>query len=271
MSDVESVTLNVDGSEASPTPETPEVPTDNRPDGLPENFKTVEALAESYKNTQAELTRLQQGVKKDETKEEVKQQEPTTKEEPSSEETIQQDKAEEVLEQRGLDISTFSEEFAEKGSLSEESYSKLEASGLPKDMVDAYIAGQKALQDQHLSTIYNSTGGEEQFNTLIDWASNNLSENEINAFNVTVQSNSIDQTLLAIEGLKARYESSEGKPPKLQSLQATGYSSNNGDVFNTPEEMSLAARKKDDQGRKLLDVDPKYRDWYFATIANSEY
>jgi DNA/RNA endonuclease YhcR with UshA esterase domain len=65
----------------------------------------------------------------------------------------------------------------------------------------------------------------------MSWASENLSEAEINAYNTTVNGKNIEATKLAIAGLNARYKNAEGIEPNLSkgerpsSSNASGYRS----------------------------------------------
>jgi hypothetical protein len=123
--------------------------------------------------------------------------------------------AAEALESKGLNLSDFSTEFAQAGALSEASYQKLEAAGIPKPMVDAYIAGQQALATQVRAQGLEAAGGEEQFNAMAAWARNGLTPGELQAYNDAVTSGTVDQAKLAITGLRARYEAANGREPQL--------------------------------------------------------
>ena len=71
-----------------------------------------------------------------------------------------------------------SQEYAEKGQLGEESYKALEESGIPKEYVDQFIAGQKAIGDQQTNTVKSMVGGEESYNEMAQWASQNMTDAE---------------------------------------------------------------------------------------------
>ena len=66
---------------------------------------------------------------------------------------------------------------------------------------------------------------------MMEWASSNLSEAEVNAYNSTVNGKDIEATKLAIAGLNARYKNAEGVEPNLakgdrpSSSNAQGYRS----------------------------------------------
>ena len=98
-----------------------QAPTNDRPAWLPENFKSPEDLANSYKNLQAEYTKLKQGIAPENdpgTPPVSPEAKPDDK--PNDELTIDQ-KAAEAVTNAGLDVEKLSAEFYEKGSLTDES------------------------------------------------------------------------------------------------------------------------------------------------------
>ena len=104
------------------------------------------------------------------------------------------------------------DEFAKEGKLTETSYGELQKLGLDRQVVDAYIDGQTALADQRTNSIMSTVGGKEQYNEMIDWASKNLSSDEIKAFNSTIDTGTLEQAQLAIAGVQAKYSSNNAEP-----------------------------------------------------------
>ena len=78
---------------------------------------------------------------------------------------------------------TAEQEFNETGQLSDATLSSLEKSGLPKQYVDNYLKGLEALADQFQNKAYSIAKGEEQYKAMTDWVANNLTEEEVDAFN----------------------------------------------------------------------------------------
>ena len=58
----------------------------------------------------------------------------------------------------------------------------------------------------------STVGGKEQYNEMIDWASKNLSSDEIKAFNSTIDTGTLEQAQLAIAGVQAKYSSNNAEP-----------------------------------------------------------
>lgn len=177
-------------AQAQPQAETSQ----ERPSWLPEKFTNAEELAKAYGELEKAFSQ-----KNEAPKEEVKSE---TKPEDLK---IQETKTDSTLE-------PFYNEYAEKGELTEQSYESLNKMGIPKDVVDAYISGQEALAEQHNASLMSSVGGQENYNNMISWAKENLSETEINTFNNTIDNGSLEQAQLAIAGVNARYQANTREP-----------------------------------------------------------
>jgi hypothetical protein len=144
---------------------------------------------------------------------------------------------------------TAEQEFNETGQLSDATLSSLEKSGLPKQYVDNYLKGLEALGEQFQNKAYSITKGEEQYKAMTDWVSNNLTEEEVEAFNRGVASD--DSTaLFTIKGMYARYNV-ESKEPKLSFGQSTSNS--------TGERYESVSQLKEDMKNPLYQKDPAFR------------
>jgi hypothetical protein len=182
----------------------PQAEAPQRPAHVPEKFWNPETGAVDTEAWARSYTELEQ-----------KQSQGKPAEAPAGEAPAAPEAAAEALESKGLNLADFSTEFAQAGNLSEASYQKLEAAGIPKPMVDAYIAGQQALATQVRAQGLEAAGGEEQFNAMATWAKNGLTAGELDAYNQAVTTGSVDQAKLAISGLRARYEAANGREPQL--------------------------------------------------------
>lgn len=192
------------------TPETPPVDTppasEERPQWLPEKFKSPEDMARAY----AELEAKQSGKKDDEPPAD----DATTPKDDSTPPT-DDDPAAAELASKGMDLTDFQKEFAQKGDLSAESYEKLDKAGYPKAIVDQYIAGQKALAVQYEADVKSSAGvTTDEWDSMATWAAENLSQEEKVAYNKAVDSGDIHQAKLAVAGLASKFRTTyphEGK------------------------------------------------------------
>ena len=181
---------------------------ESRPEWLPEKFKNAEDMAKAYGELENKLGQSENNNNKDS--------EPKKEETKKDDADLSIDKAEKAVENAGLDMSSLQQEYNEGGQLADKSYDALEKAGIPKDYVDAFIKGQEAIAQQTSNTLKQEVGGAESYNNMMTWASENLSEAEVNAYNSTVNGKDIEATKLAIAGLNARFKNAEGVEPNLQ-------------------------------------------------------
>jgi len=219
--------------------------TEERPDWLPEKFKSVEDMAKAYSALESKLGQPQQ---EEETTEEV---------EVSGEESASD--VAQLLDDKGLDFDVFQQEYAENGGLSEDAYQALQEAGFPRSMVDSWVAGQDALAAQMTSEMYDVAGGGEQYAQMVQWAANSLPESEVAAYNATMESGDPNMIRLAVQGLNARYRS-EAEPTLMQG--GTGAVSSGGRFESTAE---LTAAMGDPRYAK----DPAYRQSIADKLAKS--
>jgi len=179
--------------------ETTEEQQTERPEWLPEKFKSAEDMANAYSELEKKLGQ----PASEEQQEEEPQQTEETENENDKPETGNYNEA--VVEA--------SQEFFENdGQLSEETYQKLEKVGLPRDLVDSYAAGQQALLQSEEAQIKGVAGGE--YDQMAEWANEHLPSEEVDAFDEAVTSGSVQQAKLAVQGLYARYQNATGSRPK---------------------------------------------------------
>ena len=189
-----------------------ELPQDqsDRPEWLPEKFKSAEDMAQAY----AELEKkLGQTPKEDTEESEQVEEKAEDEKEQTEENTSEAYKA----------VAEASKEFFENdGQLSEETYNALEKAGLPRDLVDSYAAGQQALLQSEEGQIKSVAQG--NYDAMAEWANENLPQEEIDAFDEVVTGGSISQAKLAVQGLYARYQNEVGAKPKLTQGAVSGVS-----------------------------------------------
>lgn len=109
----------------------------------------------------------------------------------------------------------YTQEFTEKGNLSEDSYKALETKGYPKAIVDRFIEGQLALQQQYENSVMAIAGGSEAYPQMVEWAAKSLSPAEIQEFNSAVNSGNLDKAKLAVEAVAGRWKTSTGSTSGL--------------------------------------------------------
>jgi len=190
--------------------------TSNRPEWLPEKFNSPDELAKAYQELESKLG--QRGQIEDQ---------------PQEQEQL------ESQNQLPPDFSHFGKEYMDNGRLSDKSYQELESRGIPKDVVDAYIAGQQALQEREVGAVMSDIGGAENFQALSKWASENLSQTELDAYNSMVLGGNLQQARMAVKGLYAQYSASTSQPNLLGGAagRSSGY-----DGFRSTQEVIQAMK-----------------------------
>jgi len=221
--------------------------TQSKPEGLPEKFNSVEDLAKSYSELEKKL-----GDNKEEAPKE---------EAPKTDTKNDLDIAEKAVESAGLNMETLSSEYAEKGELDAKSYDALEKAGIPKNYVDQFIEGQKAIADQQSKSIKDMVGGADAYSDMSNWAADNMSEEEKTAYNTAVNSNDIETAKLAVVGLKAKFEKANGNEPNLVEGKGTITGQ---DGYNSWAEVTAAMG--DDRYQK----DPAYQAMVQEKLSKSE-
>jgi hypothetical protein len=121
-------------------------------------------------------------------------------------------------------VQPYIDEFHSTGELSDASREALEKM-FPAALVDDYLAKSAmaqeysaAQEEQQLKGIYETVGGEAQYAQMVNWASNALSPEAIEAFNESVNGTA-HQAELAVRGLAAQYAAS-GAPKTPNLLQS---------------------------------------------------
>jgi hypothetical protein len=182
-------------------------PTQSKPEGLPEKFNSVDELVKSYSELEKKLGEQSQPTEKSV--------DPVSKAELKGQPKSDLDIATKAVDSAGLNMESLSEEYAKDGKLADGSYKSLEKAGIPKDYVDRFIAGQQAIADQQSTTVKDLVGGTQAYDSMSEWAGNNLNETEKTAYNSAVNSKDLESVKLAVVGLKARYAQATGSEPKL--------------------------------------------------------
>lgn len=193
-------------------------------------YKSAEELEKAYVELQKKLGET------DNEAEETEQEEPEESEEPA-----EQSAAAEL-------ISNASAEYAESGELTAETKQKF-AEMSSQELVEAYIEMQanapveEAVQEapeiteSEINQIKNSIGGDQAYGRVMEWASQNLEQNQIDAYDNIVATGSADAIQMMIAGLNAQYEASNGYEGRMLSGKAAVQ---NSDVFRSQAELVSA-------------------------------
>lgn len=243
---VAQMVAKAEGQEA-PAPQS--LPSDNRPQWLPEKFQSPEDLAKAYSELEKKLG---SGESQQNTDEDL-----TGENDPNQ---FSLGEVADFLDQKGLDFDAFAQEVFETGALSDDAYKALESAGISRKVADTYVEGQMAIAENIRANAFAQVGGQQQYGKIIQWAQANLSEGEIAAFNASLDTQDIDQAMFAIRGLNARYRSEVGMMPNLVTGQ-TGQTS-------AGSYQSLAQLTKD-MSDPRYENDPAYRAAVASRLRNS--
>ena len=230
----------VDKAEQANNPQVTETNFDEqqRPDWLPEKFKTPEDLVQSYQQLEQKLGSQSQSQTGDAELPDEYQ---------NVEKSLQE--AEEVVEKAGLDFGVLADEYAEKGELSQEAYDTLSEAGIPQQMVDQFIEGQEAKTQLIQQNAFNLVGGEQRYHQMVDWAKGNLSKGEVEAFNQDIGQRDLERAQFAIKGLFTRFAMAQGVTPNL--VKGTGQA--------RPGGFQSVAQLKEAMKDPKYKADPAYR------------
>jgi hypothetical protein len=204
-------------------------------------FKTVEDLANSYKELEGKLGSV--------TEEDQVSEEETTEVPESYKDYYQEDGTVdynsvnenygeilgELFKENNIDPYKIAAEFDKnEGEIPEEMYQSLLDAGLSANAVDSYLKGvavergyiegeegaAEELAQEEVKGIRDSIGGDEAYGKMVSWALENLSKPEIEAFNEATNTMSGPQLSMMVQGLYTRYQNAMGVEPSLYSGRA---------------------------------------------------
>ena len=146
-------------------------------------------------------------------------------------------------------IANASAEFYEnEGSLTSETMQKFSEMS-SQDLVEAFMEIQRNnptpapgaedtydLTDAEMNSIYNSAGGEAEYQRLTAWAAENISEAQMDAFNSVVNNGEALAIQMAVAGLRSEYENQEGYEGRM----LTGKAAKTTDAFRSQAEVVAA-------------------------------
>jgi len=210
-------------------------------------FKDAEELEKAYIELQSKLGERSNENESDPVREEVREQDAPT-EEVGAVDTLY----------------SASQEYAEKGQLSPETIETLQGMD-SKELLDAYMeiqnnASVPDLTEAQVADVQNSVGGAEQYSQLVNWASENMGEKFLGAFDNLINTGDVEMIKLAAAGLKSAYDGANG----FEGQMLTGKGApNKQDVFRSQAEVVAAMQDP------RYDRDPAYRNDVFEKLNNS--
>ena len=177
---------------------------------------------------------------------------------------------EEWSEGASLIADASNEFYANNGELSEDTMRQFSEMS-SQDLVEAFMEIQRNnpdvgnapspdLTDAEINTVYNSVGGEKAYQNILNWATDNVDETKLDAFNSIVNNGDATAIQIAVAGLKAEYDTAEGYEGRMLTGKAAKTS---GDVYRSQAEVIQAMNDP------RYERDPAYRQDVYDKLERS--
>lgn len=155
---------------------------------------------------------------------------------------------------------------ADSGQFSEETLQALDTMSA-SDIADMFLAyrEQQPQEDttpisaEDVFTLKGVVGGEDQYNQMIAWAAQNLSQEEISVYDAVMDKGDPQAIYFAIQALNYRYQDSVGTEGRL----LTGTAAQSMDIFRSQAEVVRAMNDP------RYDNDPAYRQDVYEKLERS--
>lgn len=184
-----------------------------------------------------------------------------------SEETEETTETEEEPEEASADSSLFDRLYEEsKGDFSDETLKEI-ANAKPEELAKMYLdyrynntQEKEVLSESDASALKKSVGGDAAYTQMLQWATDNLNEQEISMYDSVMDSGNAGAAYFAMQALSYRYKDSVGVEGNLLQGKA---SSNTTKGFKSQAEVVAAMQDP------RYDRDPAYRQEVMAKLESS--
>ena len=158
----------------------------------------------------------------------------------------------------------YTEEVASTGKLGEQSYAELAARGLPREVVDAYVAGAQQQAQAAVQEIHAAAGGQAAYDAAVEWATHNMTPEAITAFNQALDQGGAAAEF-AVKGLMSEFANQNPQPPQLVQTEPGG--TTDADVYHTRAEMVADMKRPEYKDPN----NPTFRQKVLAKLARSNF
>lgn len=224
---------------------------DDRPDWLPDKFESPEEMAKSYNELESKVgeTGSDDGG-----------------EDAAGEDLDADDlKIQEETEGTDFDLNEVTKEYLSEGEISEETYEEFEeATGLDRSNLESHMRGQEALAQQAVNRMAEVAGGRENLGTVLDWAGQNLPDEQVQSYNRALEDGRMGDAELAMRGIVQQYVEARGVEGEFVSGGGTEGGSGGVEPFKSSDEVTEAM--SDDR----YNSDPAYRRQVQERLAESD-
>lgn len=239
-------------------------------------YKTTEDLEKAYKELETKLGDKDKGLDRDKSTEEPTD-EVTEEPEISKDDFYNEDgsvnydttekaygkQLSDIFKSNEIDPMKMTEHFVENnGTLTDEMYETLGNAGLPKSAIDQYLEGARqqmgassepelpVLNNEEVSEVKAIAGGEEGYEQLMSWASENMSDEDAKNFDEIISLQNKASAKFAVKALMGQYEDAVGRDSNL----IQGKKSSPQETYRSMAEVVR------DMGNPLYETDESYRD-----------
>ncbi|MGH0000102.1 capsid assembly protein [Pseudovibrio ascidiaceicola] len=196
-------------------------------------FENTDELVKAYKALETKLgENKQEGAEETPADKEAEQEQETKDDEKGDNDGAQAEDGDpyadygetvgNALKSAEVDPLKAQEEFAEKGTLSDESFEKFDKAGFPKEMVEAYLRGVTAVMDGEAATteadiasIKAVVGGEAEFTKLQQWMASNADPKALEAYNSALEAGDVSNIKTAVSNFHTAYQKDIGHEGEL--------------------------------------------------------
>tara|TARA_R100001510_G_scaffold38296_1_gene34652 strand:- start:533 stop:1399 length:867 start_codon:yes stop_codon:yes gene_type:complete len=244
-------------------------------------YKNAEELEQAYVELQKKLgdkDGVQEGrqetqeVEEESTEEESEEPELYREDGSVNYESVNKDYGEtlgNLFKDKNVDPYSIAKHFYENnGQITQEMHNQLTGAGISKEAVDAYLSGRAKdmgmnadINQSAIDSIHQSVGGQRQYENLMMWAADNLSDDAINSFDNLVNTGDKNSIQLAVNGLVAQYQNDAGYEGRM--LQGKPAKTNT-DVYQS--QAQLVAAMSDSR----YENDPAYRQAVIEKLDRSD-
>lgn len=142
------------------------------------------------------------------------------------------------LKAKGVDFNQAIKEYNEYGALSSKTMADLAQAGYPSEVIEGFIESRQNLESEFTNAVYNSAGGEQAYNKVIEWAQGNLSNKVLSSFNRAIDNNNLEAVTLMFEGMKAKMIAKQGT--RNPTIMGGGVTNGGAKGFSSKQEVVAA-------------------------------
>ena len=222
---------------------------DPAPD-VPDKFKNedgsvnIEALAKSYRELE---TKVSSGS--------------DSEQQQALEQTDQDTQS--MAEKAGLDFEQLKQKVQTNGEIDAADYEAFEKIGVPKNLVQEVIQFRQQQAEQMRTQAVEYIGGEQETTDLMQWAGENLTQEEIDTYNQMLNGQNWKHAVDRLKSLRGLSSKTANEPQ----LQQPGTTATSSDGFTNRDEMRAAMQ--DERYFKNTPEGAKYREEVMRKLANS--